>query len=251
MDPISGIFVMIGFAYLVILLFRRNKSALFLALSFLWMFFIVGTTHGRNFPTATRMFLLLPWFALFAAFGLEWFAEKSVHLFTVKRKWLLTLTTILIVIANLYNTYVIDIRNMAQYHELAPLFVKTVREINSHTEMPPKSYAFVTLPDWDSSGMTIIQRAYLIPESASQLTNLPLDGDQFSESSLELVNQPDVVVIIKADNNQVNLVQVDTQLQNLGKSMCEIRNGKGTLAFQLWHSGDLAWLCPQNELDSL
>ena len=220
---------------------------MFLALSFLWMFFIVGTTHGRNFPTATRMFLLLPWFALFAAFGLEWFAKKSAQLFTIKRKRLLSLVTILIVIANLYNAYVIDIRNMAQYHTLAPLFVKTVREIKANTELPPKSYAFVALPDWDSSGMSIIQRAYLIPESEKQLINLSLDGNQLPESTAELVKQRDFVVIVKANIDKNTLTQLSTQLRSWGMFVCEIRNGKGTLAFQLWHSGDLAWLCPQTK----
>jgi hypothetical protein len=243
MDPLSSIFIVIGFAVLAKLAFGRNKSALFLALSFLWMFFIVGATHGRNFPTATRSFLLLPWFALFTTFGLEWCAEKAFLFFNVNRRSLINLTVGLIVMVNLYEAYVIDIQNMAQYHTLAPMFVKTVREINANTKVPPKSYAFVAPPGWDISGMAVIQRVYLVPDSPRQLINLPVEGNQLPESDAELISQRDVVTIVKADIDNVTMAQVDAQLTNWGKSMCEIRNNKGTLQFQLWHSGDLAWLC--------
>ena len=243
MDPFSSVFIMIGSVFLVVLVFRRNKSALFLALSFFWMFFIVGTTHGRSFPTATRMFLLLPWLALFAAFGLEWCAERAALLFRTDRKRFLSLATSLIVIVNLYQAYVIDIKNMPQYHTLAPLFVKTVRKINSNTHIPPKSYAFVTQPGWDTSGMATIQRAYLVPDSPRQLIDLPVEGNQLPESAAGLVSQRDVVIIVNADIDGNIMAQVGAQLQNWDKSLCEIRNEKGTLQFQLWHSGDLAWLC--------
>ena len=244
MDPISSFFIVIGFVYLAILAFRRNKSALFLALSFLWLFFIVGATHGRNFPTATRMFLLLPWFALFTAYGLEWCADKSARLFATHRKRIFSLATILIVVTNLYNAYVIDIKNMAQYHSLAPLFVKIVREINSNAQVPPKSYAFVAPPDWDTSGMAMIQRAYLVPDSPRQLIDLPVKDNQLPESDAELVKERDVIVIVNTNMDTNIISQVDIQLQNWGKTMCEIRNERDTLLFQLWHSGDLAWLCP-------
>lgn len=243
MDPLSSVFIVIGFAYLTKLAFSRNKSALFLALSFLATFIIVGATHGRNFPTATRMFLLLPWFALFTAFGLEWCAEKAGFLFNLNNRSLISLSMGLIVIVNLYHAYVIDIRNMAQYHTLAPMFVKTVREINANSQVPPKSYAFVAPPGWDTSGLATIQRVYLVPDSPRQLINLPVEGNQLPASAADLVSQRDIVIIVKGDIDSNIITEVDAQLQGWGKSKCEIRNRKGTLQFQLWHSGDLGWLC--------
>ena len=244
LDPLSSAFVVIGFGLLIKAVFQRNKSAFFLVLSFLAMFVLVGATHGRDFPTTTRMFLLLPWFVLFAAFGLAWSTETAESLFNVNRRMIIGSLVGLIVIANLYHTYVIDVRNMAQYHTLAPMFVKTVREINANSRTPPKSYAFVAPPGWNTEGMEIIQRAYLIPDSPRQLINLPVEGDQLPASAFDLVNQRDIVVIVKGDLDGDLLARVDTQLQGWGKSMCEVRNGKGTLQFQLWHSGDLSWLCP-------
>jgi hypothetical protein len=243
MDPLSSVFILIGFAVLTNHLSRHNKSSLFLGMSFLFMFIIVGATHGRNFPTATRMFLLLPWFALFAAFGMEWCAEKAEIFFNANQNVLLNLTIGLVVVVNLYEAYVVDVRNMTQYHTLAPLFVKTVREINANTQVPPKSYAFVAPPGWDVSGMAMIQRAYLVPDSPRQLINLPVEGSALPAHDADLVSQRDIVVIVKSDIDGATMAQVDAQLQGWGKSMCEIKNEKGLLQFQLWHSGDLGWLC--------
>lgn len=243
LDLLSSVFVMTGFVLLVRSVFQRNRSALFLAAGFLAMYFIVGATHGRNFPTATRMFLLLPWFALFAALGLEWSARTAGSLFNLQAVRVGNVLVGLIVLVNWYQTTVIDVRNMAQYHTLAPMFIKTVREIEANDQMPPKSYAFVAPPGWDTSGIQIVQRAYQVPESPRQILNLPLDLDQIPAGAQALVQERDVVVIVKGDLDPNILERVDTQLQGWGKSMCEIKNGKGTLQFQLWHAGDLGWLC--------
>jgi hypothetical protein len=243
MDPISSVFIVIGIAYLIKLTFSKNPSALFLALSFLTLFFFVGATHGRNFPTATRMFLLLPWFALFAAYGLEWCAEKASQLFNANNRGVITVLTSLIVITNLYHAYVVDIRNMPQYHSLAPMFVKTLREINADSSIPPKSYYFVAPPGWNTDGMEIIQKVYLIPESPRQIVTLPVEDDRLPESASAVVSERDNIIIVKGDMDGNIMAQVDAQLEGWGKSMCEIRNGGGTLQFQLWHSGDLGWLC--------
>ncbi len=243
MDPISSIVIIMGTAYLVKLAFSKNRSALFLALSFLVMFFIVGATHGRDFPTATRMFLLLPWFALFASYGIEWCAEKASTLFNVNNRNMVALATGLIVIANLYHAYVIDIRNMQQYHTLAPMFVKTVREIQANPSIPTKSYYFVAPPGWNTDGMEIIQKVYLVPESPRQIVNLPVEGEKLPESAASLAGERDIVIIVMGDMDSNIRAQVDTQLEGWGKSMCEIKNESGGLQFQLWHSGDLGWLC--------
>ncbi len=243
MDPISSIFIAFGAAYLTKLAFSRNRSALFLATGAITMLIIVGATHGRAFPTATRMFLILPYFALFASYGLEWCAEKTSGLFNVGDSGLIVLTAGLIVITNLYNAYVIDIKRMPQYHTWAPLFIKTVREINADPGIPPKSYVFVAQPDWDTSGLEIVQRVYLVPDSPTQLETLHLEGDHLPASAAALVSRRDIIVIVKGDISNDVMMQVDTQLEAWGKSMCEVKNESGNLQFQVWHSGDLGQLC--------
>jgi len=244
-DLFSSAFVLIGAVLLFKTALQRNKSALFLSVCFLMMFIIVGATHGRNFPTATRMFLLLPWFALFTALGLEWIVETARSLFNINPKTILILLVGFIAYLNLYQAYVLDVRNMAQYHTIAPMFVKTVREIDANPRVPPKSYAFVAAAGWNTDGMQIVQRAYQVPDSPRQIINLPVEGNQLPASTQELVSQRDTVVIIKADLPEDVITAVAVQLITWGKTLCEFRHVKGALQFQLWHSGDLGWLCGQ------
>lgn len=243
LDLFSSAFVIIGFAILLKTVLQKNKSALFLACSFLFMFIVVGATHGRDFPTATRMFLLLPWFTLFAVLGLEWSVETARSLFQINPNTIMAHLIGFIVLLNLYQTYVVDVRNMAQYHTFAPMFVMTAREIDANPKVPPKSYAFVTTPYWDINGMEIIQKAYHVPDSPRQFIRLPVEGNQLPASVQELVVQRDTIVIIKGDLDETLKTQLGIQLLSWGKSVCDIRNEKGTLQFQLWHSGDLGWLC--------
>jgi hypothetical protein len=189
------------------------------------------------------MFLLLPWFALFTALGMEWFLAKTRALFTGIPEVTGALLVGLIVFLNIYQAYVIDVRNMTQYHTLAPMFVKTVREITARTDIAPKSYLFASTPDWGPDGMKVIQRAYRVPDSSRQIMHMDVEGDQFPSSAQELVSQREIVVIVKGDMDENIMNQLGIQLLSWGKYRCEIRNGSGTLQFQLWHSGDLGWLC--------
>ena len=245
LDLLSSAFVVIGFVVLFKSVLQRNRSALFLMLSFVFMFLIVGATHGRNFPTTTRMFLLLPWFVLFTAFGVRWIVDSANMLFHVNSRKLQTVFAGAIVLLNLYQAYVVDIWNMPQYHTMAPMFVKIARAIDANLETPHKSYAFVGGPTWNTDGMVIIQGAYLVPDSPRQIIHLPVEGNQLPATTQDLASQRDIVVIVKSDMDPDIVAHVNTQLESWGKSMCEIRNERGTLQFYLWHSGDLDWVCRQ------
>ena len=71
LGPLTAAFVFIGIASLFPKM-RREKFAGFLVVSFFYLLFFLGATHDRLFPSTTRMFLLLPWFTIFAAVGFRW-----------------------------------------------------------------------------------------------------------------------------------------------------------------------------------
>ena len=243
LDLLSGVFVVIGLVALVKTVLQRNKPALFLLLGFLYTFLIVGATHGRNFPTATRMFLLLPWWAMLVAFGVRWTAKSTQQLFRLDSHRTQLVLVSSIVLVNLYHAYVIDIWHMPQYHTMAPLFIKIARQIDADINTPPKSYAFVGPPGWNTDGILILQGAYQVPDSPRQVIHLPLEGNQLFANAQELVNQRDIVVIVKSDMDSDIVTHVNAQLASWGKTMCEMRNERGILQFYFWHSGDLSWVC--------
>ncbi len=70
-DPLTAALVWIGLACFLWLAVRERFAA-FSLIGFTALLLLAGASHDRQFPTATRMFLLLPWYALFAAAGLTW-----------------------------------------------------------------------------------------------------------------------------------------------------------------------------------
>lgn len=244
LDLLSSVFIVIGVVVLSKIVLQGNKPALFLMLSFLYMFMIVGATHGRHFPTATRMFLLLPWWVMLVAFGVRWVAESAHQLFRLDSRKMQTVLVGSIVLVNIYHAYVIDIWHMPQYHTMAPLFIKIARQIDADINTPPKSYAFVGPHGWNTDGIMILQGTYLVPDSPRQIIHLPIDeGNQLLATAQELVSQRDIVVIVKSDIDQDIVNHVNAQLASWGKTMCEMRNERGILQFYFWHSGDLGWVC--------
>jgi 4-amino-4-deoxy-L-arabinose transferase-like glycosyltransferase len=243
LDPLSSIFVIFGSAVVIRMIIQRRKDAIFLFLCFASFLILVGATHGRDFPSATRMFLLLPWFALFAAYGMEWTFEKLKLLFKMEPKTLLTILLGGIILLNLYNTYVVDIYRSAQYHNAQSLFIRTVNLINDAKNISPKSYYFIAEGEWNIEAINLLQRAYRITDSPSQIMNLPVEKSLIPANSEAIIRSQDTIVIIWAYLDRNTIKAVDTQLNQWGKSMCEIKNEQGVTGFQLWHSGDLSWLC--------
>jgi hypothetical protein len=243
-DPLSGVFFITGLVYLLKQIGRLNKSAIFLAGSFLFMLVMVGATHGREFPTTTRMFLLVPWFAAFTAFGLEWFLDKASGLFSINQRSLIGFAILCLIAVNLYQAYGINVRNTAQYQSIEAMFLKTAREVSANPNVQPKSYVFIGPPGWGIDGLRMLQKTFQVPDSPRLLSNLPLDGDRIPVPAEAALLDSDTVVLVLANMAPERIANVDASLAGLGRAMCEIKNMAGNVQFQLWHTGDLGWLCP-------
>jgi hypothetical protein len=243
LDPLSGAFVVLGSAVLAGIVVRRNKSALFLLLSFLTLLILVGATHGRNFPTTTRMFLLLPWFTLFASLGMEWTLGRFSALFKINHSPLLAVLLATVIVLNFYQAYVVDISRSTQYHNTQSLFIKIVRAIRDRGDVPTKTYYFVTEQYWTTEAILVHQWVYNLPESPQQIMALTLEENQFPAGTEEIVKEHDNIVIIRTSVDHHILAALDSQLAEWGKSMCVIKNQGGREQFQFWHSEDLNWVC--------
>jgi hypothetical protein len=74
-DPLSGALVLIGLAD-ALYQGRRQRFGRFALLAFGLLLLLVGVSHDRGAPSTTRMFMLLPWYALFTALGLAWLMAR-------------------------------------------------------------------------------------------------------------------------------------------------------------------------------
>jgi 4-amino-4-deoxy-L-arabinose transferase-like glycosyltransferase len=247
MGPLAGALIMVGMAFGLKLVLQRNRTMAFVIISFVVFLIFVGASHDRQYPAATRMFLFVPWFGLFAAMGWAWLREAASPMLpgglNASRSLVLMLAAVIAI--NLYEAHVVDVRRMQNYHDLGPLFLRTVRQIESRPELPPKTTVFISDPSWRADGMQVLVDVYQTPPSMSQIQSLSIDTPQIPEESLAHLANADTLVILKPWLDEEWKQALGDQLAGIGKVPCDIKTAGGDLRFRLWHSGDLGWLCPQ------
>lgn len=247
MDPLSAVLLIIGMAYIIKLLLRRNRTVVFVILSYILFLFFVGTSHDRQYPTATRMYLFLPWFSLFAGIGLVWLRETISD--TYDSRWIKTrfvsFMAVLLLGFNLYTSYSVDIARMEQYHQLHPLLLRTMRQVAEHPDMPVKNYVFVTDPSWNVDGVNFLVDVYQTPPSKSQVDMIVIDSPQIPEARMDTLSDPNNVIILKPWFSHEWKTALEEILIQNGRTSCDIQTTGGQIRFQIWHLGDLQWLCQQ------
>jgi hypothetical protein len=85
LDPLSAGFAAIGLGLLLCSRHARRSRA-FVAGSYLFMLFAIGAMHQYKYPTNTRMFMLIPFYALFAGLGLHYCLTVAERLFAVRER---------------------------------------------------------------------------------------------------------------------------------------------------------------------
>lgn len=245
-DPLSALFVLIGLGCLLRQA-RRERFALFLVVSFGLMLFLVGATHDRLYPSTTRMFMLLPWWTLLAAVGLVWLQRGLVGLGAGRIAWMGVLGTVLvgIVAINLHLAYGLAYQQALARGGLENLYLRLAQDVQAVEGNRPKTFVFVTDPEWGIDGLYLLQLAYGTPTSPTQLEKITVEQPLLSEAALARLADVDTLIILKPWLPADWQIALGDQLTGLGKRGCPVtRAGQGKAVFVLWHAPALASLCP-------
>jgi hypothetical protein len=244
-DPLSAVFIFIGLAYLIKLAFKSRFLAFCLAAYGLFIF-LVGASHDRLYPPNTRMFLLLPWWILFAAVGVTWLMWQIKNLFKsqVSMAPFLSLILVAIVGINLYQSNPLVYKRWGPGHNIDYLYLRIATKAHKIEDAYPTNFVFVTDGSWGTSGPKNLQRVYGIPSSPTQLLDVVVDGPVFPDSSKYLLADPKSLIIFHPQLSTDWQSGLGVELQNMGKSVCDIKTNDGQTRFQMWYSGDdLKQLC--------
>jgi len=247
-DPVSAALLIIGFAY-AIRNITKTRFSLFWMIGFLLMVLLVGVSHDRTFPPSTRMFLLLPWFAFFAATGLIWIHFQATQLSWLKISGMIIPVVIFAVFAtNFYQAYTLSPIRMERYQGIEALFLRTTQkgaELNPGT---PKRYIFITQPNWGIDGLLMIQNVYQTPDSPLQISRVMLTNDDLarglaSGNASDIIPETDVPWL--QDKNAIVFLQrytsadwsgsVEAALAEYGMTSCNARNASGRIVMKIWH----------------
>jgi hypothetical protein len=248
-DPLTAMFVLFGLV-LAVKQVRRERFVAFLLVSFILTLFLVGVSHDRKFPPNTRMFLLLPWFTVFASIGLLWVVErvKALQVFAVSQTSMIAFVMIGVLGFNLYQAYPLSkIRSVGHQHfEL--LFTRLIQERLKDYEifnLYPKTFLFITDKNWGIDGFHMLERVYSYPASRIYLQRVELNEPELPDSATELIENRNTLVIIQPTMNPDWQETISSSLQSLGKIPCEIKEySNRDTRFVMWYSPEVSALCP-------
>lgn len=142
-DVITATLVLIGLGVLLRRV-RLDKFAMAVLTSFV-LLALVGATHGTDVPPNTRMFLLVPWFALIAAIGLQWFAFR-LEIFVLPlraQQGILAALLTLVLGLNLYIAFDTQTRAPTGYLDFDALFIQLAKKLDALPDDAPKTILFV------------------------------------------------------------------------------------------------------------
>ncbi len=247
LDALTGIFFALGLCALLLSGWKSRFWAFILA-SFAASLFLVGTSHGGRFPPTTRMFLLLPFWTLIAALGLEWMLAQIRKLPRFPQTlpaWLLGSVLLAVLGLNLYQAYVLSPLRSTGYQSPVMLFMRIMEHIRGHTANEPQNlvFAFLTEPPWGIDGYSMMARNYDIPTDQVRLEKITVSANGLPLDSMEVLRSPRTVVMIYPEMDEGTRSALVEPVRALGKLPCAVRTLTGVTRFSLWVSPTMEWIC--------
>lgn len=268
-DPLTSILIPIGMAW-VLQQFNHNRFARFVFISFALFLFAVGASSGRSYPSATRMFMLLPWFMFFGALGAEWIWIKRTKLasllqkigsplsfiwenkkvpgfslFKLDKNWAGKLFLFFVMILNIYMAYVLFPSRSAGSNSIEKLFLRQVERDQTFKYHDQITYLFVTDESWGIDGFQIYPKMFHLPASGIQIQRTVINGAGLDQRYKELAENDLTVIILQPS--------LDVEIQNnlakyffsLEKDICHIRETPDSgIRYLVFLSPEYSELCP-------
>ena len=242
-DPLTAMLILIGLAALLSH-FLRQKFITFWIISFAIIVFLAGSSHEQTYPKATRMFLLLPFFAFFAATGVSWL-QINLREICRNNSFPKISTNILIILVILLNTYQAYVKSPEFYQgKFESSYVSTIENIEKKYTNDPKTFLLLTSEEWGIYASQVFQEAYGIPREWDRIIELDASQLNGSTKTTELIKQGNTFVIIRPSNDGSLQKTVEEQISALGEKLCPIMDRPGgNLLFDLWYPEGFDYAC--------
>jgi len=237
--PLTAAFVLIGIASLIPKM-RREKFTGFLMVSFFYLPFFLGATHDRMFPSTTRMFLLLPWFTIFAAVGFVWIMKyiRQMRIAPHLPDTFATLLVIAVIVLNVYQAYPLSKRRMADhYQSIQVVFLREADRLLNSSESSSATVVLLNRPEtYMAESLYELLDLYEIPFKSGQLVELNVAELGILEQVDDLVtDEHSMVIMVPWIEDEIRHA-IEQVLRSGGKEPYEVMNTIGNTAYEIWHN---------------
>jgi hypothetical protein len=244
-DPLTGALAAIGLLGLLKQSWRRRFAAFFL-IGFVGMLVSAGASHDREFPPVTRMFLILPWLALFAAWGLVWIEEQLKKLELFSPRLIPTLAPVMLVAMtglNLYQAYDLSYHRFGGNVQIEQLFMRIAQKAYQLEPDTRMNYVVILDASWSIGGLIKFQEVYPLYLEKARLSQIQVDGPALPEQSKPLLTDRNTLILILPWLDKGWQQGLEAPLRELGKEPCAIYTPAGEPRFTLYHASDLGGVC--------
>ncbi|MEJ2561342.1 MAG: glycosyltransferase family 39 protein [Anaerolineales bacterium] len=239
-DPLSAALALIGFS-LLLSKFRTQKFAAFFVTGFAFLLFFLGATHDRSVPSTTRMFLLLPWFAVSSAIGMTWIIRRSRCL--PSQRTVTSVVAGMIMVGclglNLYQAFPLAEKRMSdRYHSFQVLFLRdAARLLTPGNDVDPQ-ITILNRPDTHLlESLYELLDIYRIPYHREQLEEVDAVTVLEDETKYdEWLHDAHSLIIITPWVYGETRTSIERVLIRAGKQPEEVKNSIGDTVYVVWEN---------------
>ena len=236
---------MLGLALLVACFWRKRFYWYFMA-AFAILIFLVGISHDRDFPSATRMFLMLPWWAFMATVGLLWIVDRVMALGVSARRARVALAVALAVIVtlNVYQAYPLSrTREAGRYQQLDVVLIRFAQQFFTE-DNPAKTLLWINDPrNLYVPGMRKELLLYNIPVGPQQIAEVQVRDPNLPPTAQPYLNDRNTVIIVSPRIDAAWAATFQRIVRDSGRVECSVKNETNYEVFKLWIPREMADKC--------
>jgi hypothetical protein len=241
-DILTAGLALLGLA-VQIRLSARQKFAFYSVLSFIIFIILIGATHGSTFPPVTRMFLLLPFFTLFAAVALEWLVAQAreLNLASVRPQYIGALVLLAALALNLYQANIIAVPRSANYQNISNLTLGFMQ--NAVVVDPGSKHQLVVLNDPDMLWVPGVQELLQLNYITTPVVELKARETSPDAVRNTLLN-PSALVLVNPRLPSDVINEYQSYLTDNSWIPCQLVTTTGQPITNIWLPPDTAVPCP-------
>jgi hypothetical protein len=244
-DGITAALIAIGF-FAVLYRLRRSRFAVFFLAGWILLTAAAGILGSPEQPSATRMFVVLPWWCAAAAFGLWWIREQIQSLGALGRKnagfWAGGILAAAAAV-NLVHASVISRTRWLDRQSYEASVERVAEEMQGGDRFAQREFVFITSADYSIAPFLLFREVYPQYWADLELQKVGVSGPVLPLSLLAVEKNPGSVIFVMPALPKEWRDGIRTSLLAAGYRQCAVYSPTGKQQTEIYVARDMAWVC--------
>ncbi len=244
-DWMTAAFVGIGF-FAILYWIRRSRFAVFFLLGWILLLTVASIIGSPDLPSSTRMFVVLPWWAVAAAFGICWLWDQLRFTESAGGRiqtFILAGVLGILVATNLFYATVISYDRWLDRQPFEALVLRLAGEARGESLPPPDKFVFLTYADWSLNPFQLFKEIYPRSWSGIQLEKVVVESPLLPESALPILTDSKSILFVVPTLPEQLQDGLRVSLQTLGEKWCPAYSPSGKWEYDMYAPKEMEWVC--------